>query len=91
MVDMTEEVKGRLATYGQTVVEKGWKAGEPLINEGEKLFPEFRKWATAVGIMLRVQELVEGCPICGSHSVPCDCGSDDTDEGDDDDDDGVRK
>jgi len=36
-------------------------------------------------------EVEEDCPICGSHSIPCDCGSDDTDEGDDDDDDGVRK
>jgi hypothetical protein len=30
-------------------------------------------------------EVEEDCPICGSHSIPCDCGDDDIDDGEEDD------
>ena len=29
-----------------------------------------------------MEEVEESCPICGSHSIPCDCGDDDVEEGD---------
>jgi len=33
----------------------------------------------------------EDCPICGSHSIPCDCGDDDVDDVGDEDDGELRK
>ncbi len=57
--------KKALAEYGTRIKAKGSKAGEAIIRKYEKKFPDFRKWAYAVGIMLRSDELIrEHLTIC---------------------------
>lgn len=56
---MTDEMMKALVEYGRTIRECGWKEGEPLIDAGEKEFTDFRRWATALGIMLRAQEILD--------------------------------
>lgn len=55
-----ETLKEALVHYGRTIRREGWMAGEPLIEEYERTIPEFRKWAHALGIMLRAEELLDG-------------------------------
>lgn len=55
---MNELMKKALVEYGRTIRERGWKEGEPLIDALEKQFPDFRRWATALAIMLRTRELL---------------------------------
>ncbi len=52
-------LKTALAEYGSTIKEKGSRAGEPIIKKWEKKFQDFRRWAYAVGIMLRCDELLK--------------------------------
>lgn len=54
---MSNEMRKALAHYGAEIKHKGWKAGEPLIEKYENRFPGFRKWAYALGIMLRAREI----------------------------------
>lgn len=49
-----------LTEYGRTIQRNGWRAGEPLIDRYEKMIPDFRRWAHALGIMLRAKELLAG-------------------------------
>ena len=58
-MDMDKEMREALAQYGAAIKRDGWKAGEPLIEAGEKRWPEFKKWAYALGIMLRAKEILE--------------------------------
>lgn len=51
-------MKAALADYGQKIKRDGWEAGENLITKGEKQWKDFRKWAYALGIMLRAEELL---------------------------------
>lgn len=55
---MNKLMKTALVEYGRTIREHGWKEGEALIDAGEKKFKDFRKWAKALGIMLRAKELM---------------------------------
>jgi hypothetical protein len=56
---LKEDLKDALADYGRTIRAKGWQAGEPLIRKHERRFVDFRKWAHALGIMLRAEELLD--------------------------------
>lgn len=56
---MKEEMIQALAEYGKTIKKHGWKAGEPTIQAGEKKFPDFRRWAHALAIMLRAEEILQ--------------------------------
>lgn len=56
---MTKGMKQALACYGRTIKKSGWQAGEPLIEKESRRFKDFRKWATALGIILRAQEILE--------------------------------
>ena len=56
---MTPKMKRALAEYGTAIKADGWDAGEKLIGKYDKEFPEFRKWAYALGIMLRAKEILE--------------------------------
>lgn len=56
---MEEAMKGALVEYGRKIRSEGWEAGEPLIEKHSSRFRDFRKWAHALGIMLRAQELLE--------------------------------
>lgn len=56
---MKEGFVQALAEYGRTIKEHGWKEGEPIIEAWEKEFPDFRRWAGALAIMLRTQEILE--------------------------------
>ena len=58
-MDMNEEMREALAEYGATIKCSGWKAGDALIEAGEKKWPEFRRWAYALGIVLRANEILE--------------------------------
>ncbi len=55
-----KELIQALAEYGQTIRKNGWAAGEPVIERHERKIPEFRRWAHALGIMLRAEELLAG-------------------------------
>ena len=55
-----EELVQALAEYGRTIREGGWKAGEPVIARHERMLPDFRRWANALGIMLRAEEILAG-------------------------------
>lgn len=52
-------MKARLVEYGRRIKVEGWNAGEPMILEAEKQWPDFRRWAHALGIMLRAEELLQ--------------------------------
>jgi hypothetical protein len=56
---MEEAMKQALQEYGRVIRQHGWKAGEPLIQAGAKQWKDFEKLAKALGIMLRVEELLE--------------------------------
>ena len=55
-----ERLKAALAHYGQTIQSKGWRAGEPIIRHYERELHDFRRWAHALGIMLRAEEILAG-------------------------------
>lgn len=55
---MQAEMKKALVHYGRTIKLDGWDAGEALIEIHEKHYPEFRKWAYALGVMLRTKEIL---------------------------------
>lgn len=50
--------KKALREYGKKIKEKGSRAGEPIIQKHLKIWPDFRQWAYALGIMLRSDELL---------------------------------
>lgn len=49
-----------LVEYGRTIQGDGWRAGEEIIEKYELEIPEFRRWAYALGIVLRAEELLAG-------------------------------
>jgi hypothetical protein len=49
-----------LTEYGWTIRRDGWRAGETIIERYELEIPEFRRWAYALGIVLRAEELLAG-------------------------------
>lgn len=55
-----KELVQALAEYGRAIKKDGWKAGEPIIDRHERKILEFRRWAYALGIMLRAEELLAG-------------------------------
>ena len=57
---MDQKMKDELSRYGRIIRNDGWKIGEPLILEAEKQWPDFRRWAYALGIVLRAQEILNG-------------------------------
>lgn len=57
---MEEAARLALVEYGRTILSSGCKAGETIIERYEKKFPDFRKRAHALGIMLRARELLNG-------------------------------
>lgn len=60
MERMNPKMKAALKSYAQTIKQKGWKAGEKLIEDGVKNFgKEFKQWARAIGVYLRAKELLE--------------------------------
>lgn len=56
---MVQDRRGALAQYGRVIQEKGAMAGERVIEKYEKVFPDFRNLARAVGLILRAAELLE--------------------------------
>jgi hypothetical protein len=55
---MKDELIRALTEYGRAIKRGGWRAGEPLISQYERTIPDFRRWARALGIMLRAEELL---------------------------------
>ena len=55
-----EELLRALAKYGRTIQKDGWRAGEAVILRYESGIPDFRRWAYALGILLRAEELLAG-------------------------------
>jgi hypothetical protein len=55
---MDQAMLDALVEYGCTIKAQGWEAGEPLIEAGEARFKDFRRWAYALGIVLRTEELL---------------------------------
>lgn len=54
---MDEDLKQALEEYALTIRNCGWEAGEELIAVHEVEWPEFRRWAYALAILLRIREL----------------------------------
>jgi hypothetical protein len=59
-MDDREELLRAVVEYGRTIQRDGWKAGEAVILKYEPGIPDFRRWAYALGIMLRAEELLAG-------------------------------
>ena len=57
---MDQEMKDALAWYGRELRANGRQAAEPLIAAGELRFTDFRRWATALAILLRAEEFLDG-------------------------------
>lgn len=55
---MNQEMKKALVDYARAIQDHGWEAGEHLIFRNERRFPGFRRWAYALIIVLRVEELL---------------------------------
>jgi hypothetical protein len=55
-----EELVRAMAEYGRKIEADGWAAGELVIQKYESRIPHFRRWAYALGIMLRAEELLAG-------------------------------
>jgi hypothetical protein len=56
---MEKAMKAALVEYARTIKRDGWKAGEPLIRRYSGRWKDFEKWAKALGIMLRTEELFQ--------------------------------
>jgi hypothetical protein len=56
---MEAKMKVALVEYGEAIRGGGWGAGERLIVDGERRFRDFRRWAYALGIMLRANEILQ--------------------------------
>jgi hypothetical protein len=50
---MTPEMKAAIQEYGTTLRKQGFKAAELVIQKYEGQFKDFRKWAYALGQMIR--------------------------------------
>lgn len=57
---MDESMKQALQEYGRVIQVEGWDAGERVIEAYEIRFPDFRRWAHALGVMLRAREILAG-------------------------------
>ena len=57
---MDEKEKQALVEYGRIIKRFGWREGERFIIVTEEKFHGFRRWAYALGIMLRAKELLDG-------------------------------
>lgn len=55
---MDAKLREALAHYGEIIRKNGWHAGEKLIKKYEKDLTDFRKWAYALGITLRANEVL---------------------------------
>lgn len=56
---MDAEMIDALADYGRTIKQNGWQAGESLIEKYSSRFEDFKKWAYALAIMLRAEEILD--------------------------------
>ena len=59
MSKMNKAMIAALAEYGKAVLAKGWKAGEPIIRKHLEAFPDFDKFAMAMRLMMRADELLD--------------------------------
>jgi hypothetical protein len=55
---MDEDLKQVLTEYALTIRTCGWEAGEEFIAVYEEEYPDFRRWAYALAIVLRIRELL---------------------------------
>lgn len=56
---MNESLKAALRAYARTILQDGWDAGEQVIKQHELAFKDFRRWAYALGILLRAREILD--------------------------------
>ena len=47
-----------LAEYARAIKDRGWRAGEPIIVKHAPKFPDFDKFAPAIRLMFRADELL---------------------------------
>jgi hypothetical protein len=59
MTNREKLIRG-ITEYGRTIQVDGWQAGEAVIRKYESRIPDFRRWAYALGILLRAEELLAG-------------------------------
>lgn len=52
-------MKKELVKYGRRIKRDGWRAGERIIAQAQKRLPDFAKWAKAIRIMMRTEELLK--------------------------------
>ena len=53
-----ERLTADLARDGRIVKRRGWKAGEAFIRRASRRHKDFDRWAHALAIMLRAEELL---------------------------------
>lgn len=56
---MDNSLKLDLVRYGEIIQRDGWRAGEAFIRQAARRHEDFRRWAYALGIALRAQELLD--------------------------------
>lgn len=56
---MSAGMRTALEEYGATIQEHGWEAGEALIEKYSEQYRDFERWARALSIVLRTNELLE--------------------------------
>lgn len=52
-------MKWALNEYADKILAEGHAAGEPIIVKYEEQYADFRRWANAMALMLRVRELTD--------------------------------
>jgi|KBSSwiStaDraftv2_1062776.scaffolds.fasta_scaffold07587_11 hypothetical protein len=55
---MNEDLKQALVEYILTVRFLGWETGENFIAVQEEVYTDFRRWAYATAIMIRIDEIL---------------------------------
>jgi hypothetical protein len=56
---MEEEMKEALKEYSWMVRRKGYVAATPLLLKYQDRFKDFDKWAMAIRMMFRIEELLD--------------------------------
>lgn len=56
---MSKELENALKEYAVCIKKNGWKAGEPIIEKYKNKYKDFEKWALAIRLMLRADEILK--------------------------------
>ncbi len=55
----SKELEKALREYAACIKEKGWEAGEPIIEKYKDKYPNFDKLALAMRVLIRAEEILK--------------------------------